>query len=115
MILSHLSGLRKALDFSGGTHTLDDMLDQIKAGKSQIWSNENACIVTEVNDSPRKRVLHFWLGTGELDAVIALSEEVLVWGKEQGCDMATMIGRRGWDKASPEGWTSSMTVLTRGL
>ena len=111
----HLSGLKKALELSGGTHTLEDMAEQVRTGKSQVWSTENACIVTEINDTPRKRVLHFWLATGDLDAVRELSESVLVWGKQQGCDMATLIGRRGWDKAAPERWTPVMTVMTRGL
>lgn len=111
----HLSGLRKALELSGGTHTLDDVVNQVEAGNARVWHNEDACIVTEVNDTPRKRVLHFWLATGELDAVNALSEEILVWGKAQGCDMATLVGRRGWDRAAPEGWTPVMTLMTRGL
>ncbi len=115
MIDKHLLGLKRALERSGGTHTLQDMIDQIENERAQIWCNEDACIVTEVNDTPRKRVLHFWLATGDLDAVIALSGKVLVWGKEQGCDMATLTGRRGWNKTAPQGWTSVMTVMTREL
>jgi len=109
-----LPGLVEALEHAGGTHTIEDVLDQIRRGTAQIWTNEDACIVSEVHDYPRKRVLNFWLATGALPAVIALSREVLAWGKRNGCESATLTGRRGWEKVlATEGWSPMLSVMGR--
>ena len=109
-----LPGLATALEYAGGTHTVEDMLDQIKRGEAQLWTSENACIVTEVHTTPRLKVLHFWLATGALDAVVALSRDVLGWGKVVGCQSATLAGRRGWERVlASEGWSPMLSVMGR--
>jgi hypothetical protein len=111
-----LEGLQKALDLAGGTHTLADVARQIAEGSAQLWLDDDACIVSEVIDTPQKRMLRFWLAAGKLDPVVALSRKVLAWGKEQGCTMATLTGRRGWDRVLlDEGWSPALTVMTRGI
>jgi hypothetical protein len=108
------AGLREALSLAGGTHSFEDMLRQIQDGSAQVWCDEGACLVTEVIASPQKRVLHFWLATGELEPVVALSRRVIAWGKEQGCTMATLSGRRGWTRVlTTEGWSPATVVMTR--
>lgn len=114
MIEPFLPGLAKALEYAGGTHTIEDLLDQIKRGDAQLWTSENACIVTEVQDFPRKRVLHFWLAAGGLHPVIALSRDVLDWSKSIGCASATLTGRRGWEKVlASEGWSPMLYTMGR--
>ena len=114
MIEPFLPGLQLALDHAGGTHTIEDVLDQIKRGEAQLWTSENACIVTEVLTTPRKKVLHYWLSTGVLDDVITLSRDVLKWGKTVGCQAATLAGRRGWEKVLvAEGWSPMLSVMGR--
>ena len=109
-----LPGLALALEYAGGTHTLEDVAEMVKAGRAQVWTAENACIVTEVQDFPRKRVLHFWLATGDLGLVIALSRDVLDWGKSIGCASATLSGRRGWEKVlASEGWSPMLYTMGR--
>lgn len=109
-----LEKLQRALDMGGGTHTIGDVAAQVADGAAQVWIEDGACLVTEVQDTPRRRVLRFWLAAGELEPVIALSRKVLAWGKEQGCEMATLTGRRGWVRAlRDEGWSESLTVMTR--
>jgi hypothetical protein len=104
------------LAYGGCTHTLRDVMDQIHMGEAYLFENVDGLIVVEVNDTPRKRVLHFWLAVGNMDAVIALSYEALVWGKGIGCHMATMAGRKGWERVlASEGWTPALTVLQRSI
>ncbi|MGE0278352.1 MAG: hypothetical protein AB7R40_23395 [Nitrospiraceae bacterium] len=111
-----LPGLQKALDLAGNLHTLQDVADQIKAGKAQLWTSENACIVSEVLTYPRAKVLHYWLACGEKEAVIALSRDVLAWGKGIGCTAASLAGRRGWERAlKDEGWAPQLVYMTRGV
>lgn len=109
-------GLEKALKLGGDTHTVRDVVEMILDNRAQIWIVGNALIVTEVLQFPRKRVLRFWLATGNGEDCIAVSRRVLEWGKEQGCDLAMITGRRGWVRAlRDEGWTETMTVLTQEL
>jgi hypothetical protein len=107
------AGLDAALGYAGGTHTLGDVLETILAGGAMLHEREGAAIVTEFLEYPRRRVLNFWLATGELDAVIALSRELLERAKnEWGCQEAVFLGRRGWEKAlTSEGWAREPMVL----
>jgi len=112
----HLAGLVEALERGGGTHTVEDVLAQVQSGEAQAWENDGGLIVTEIHDTPRMRVLHFWLATGELDAVIRLSHEAMRWGAGLGCKQATLAGRRGWEKVlAPEGWTPALVLMQREL
>lgn len=112
----HASGLLKALALGGDTHSLADVEAQIKAGDAQLWTADDALIVTEVNIYPRKRVLHFWLATGELKPVVELSKRALEWGKGVGCEYATIAGRSGWERAlKHEGWSPMLTYMRKAI
>ena len=110
-------GLTEALERGGSTHTLDDVLKQVERGDAQLWTTEGAVIVTEVSDTPQKRVIHFWLATGELESVIGLSHKILEWAKDtMGCEQATLAGRKGWTRAlATEGWHPMLVVMGRDL
>lgn len=116
MIQHFLPGLAEALERGGGTHTVEDLIRQIAEGDAQLHWLRNSAIVTEINDTPRKRVCHFWLATGDLDDVLALSEMVLEWAKRMGCTQATLAGRRGWERVlASEGWTPALTLMQREI
>ena len=109
-----MEGLQKALDLAGGTHTMDDVVEQIAAGDAQLWTDGESVVVTEIHQTPRKRVLHFWLAAGNLDAVVRLSDQATEWGKTMGCEMATLVGRRGWERALT-GWTPTLTLMRKEI
>ena len=112
----HLAGLEEALTAGGGTHDLAHVLSAIRRGKAQLWIEGDAVLVTEVHCAPKEKELHFWLATGTLDQTIALSNKVMDWGREQGCTVATLSGRRGWIKAlAPEGWEPLLVTMARRL
>lgn len=109
-----VDGLIHALSLAGDTHSLADVVRQVEAGEAQVWQSDNAVIVTEVKDAPRKRIIHFWLAAGKLDEVIALSREVLAWAKSIGCERATLVGRKGWVRAlRNEGWGEELVMMGR--
>ena len=108
-------GLRKALERGGG-HTLEDVARLIRDGQAQLWAEDEAVLVTQIIDTPQRRELHFWLATGALDKVVDLSNRVLDWGRDNGCEHATLSGRRGWVKAlSGEGWTEELVLMGRPI
>ena len=59
-----------ALEYSGGTHTFEDVYDRILDGKLQLWPAERGCAVTEIVVYPKKKVLHVFLAGGEMDQII---------------------------------------------
>lgn len=115
MTSEHQAGLEAALSHSGGTHTFADVAERIALGEAQIWEDGDALLVTEIVDKPRVRILHFWLATGELEQVKALSDRVIVWGKKQGCKRATLAGRKGWVKALAPEWKPELVLMGRKI
>jgi len=112
----HIVGLEKALDHGGRTHDINHVFAAVGRLEAQVWIEGPCIIVTEVNDSPRERELHFWLAAGTLDEVVALSNKVMEWGREMGCTVASLCGRRGWTKAlANEGWGNQLVVMGRRL
>ena len=97
--------LQQALEYGGPTHRLDDVVRMLKAGQAQLWENEGAVIITEINDYPLRKAVHYWLLAGSLRDVLALEHDINPWAVENGCTVATACGRRGWGRvAAPTGW-----------
>jgi hypothetical protein len=111
-----VAGLQEALDQGGNTHTLADVSRAVEAGEARFWEQGNAAIITEIHQFPRAKVIHFWLATGELEDVIALSERILAWAKQQGFTGATLAGRRGWTRVlANRGWEPRLVEMGRRL
>jgi hypothetical protein len=106
--------IEAALEYGGGTHIYSDIVTSIVEGKMQLWPAEKACIVTEITVYPRKKVLHVFLGGGELGQILDMHTDVVQWAKDQGCESLTMTGRRGWTKAlKNDGWKEQLVLLEK--
>lgn len=108
--------IEAALEYSAGTHSFKDIVDGVLSGKFKLWSNDRACVVTHLIDSPQKLILHFFLAGGDLSAVRELEDLAIKWGEDNHCDSATLIGRKGWAKALRDnGWEDSHIMMIRSL
>lgn len=97
--------IEAALEYSGGTHVFDDIVQGILDGRMQLWPAPRGCIVTEIVVYPRKRVLNLFLAGGELDQILDMHDAVKAWAKEQDCEAAQLAGRLGWKRVlEPLGW-----------
>lgn len=104
--------IKAALEYSGGTHLFEDIVDSVKLGYMQLWAAPRGCAVTEIITFPRKKVLHVFLAGGELDQVLDMVDSAKHWGKMQGCSSMTLAGRKGWVKAlAPWGFTEKFTTV----
>lgn len=91
-----IAHLAAALAYSGGSHTLDDIADGMAAHLYQYWPGPDSVIVTEIVVSPRMKTLNFFLAGGSMRELQAMTPDIEQWGRERGCTLATLTGRKGW-------------------
>ena len=105
--------LEAALAYSGGSHTVDDVLGMIERGEAQRWDGPNSIVVTEIDRQPHKTYLLFFLAAGRKDELLAMQEGIFAWGREQGCDAARLVGRKGWARSflTDHGWQDTQYVI----
>ena len=51
-----------ALEYGGGTHIYEDIVEAIVEGRMQLWPAKDSCLITEIIVYPRKKVLHAKVG-----------------------------------------------------
>ena len=108
--------IESALAYSGGTHTFDDVVEMVIAGKAQIWPAPRGVAITEIIEYPRKRVLHVFLAAGELDQLTDMIDSAREWGLTQGCTSMTMSGRMGWQRVlDKHGWKPVLVTMERPI
>jgi hypothetical protein len=106
-----------ALEHAGRTHTLDDVRETIARGDGQLWAGADCALVTTIETSPTRKTLLLWLAGGDISELInEWRAEAESWGREMGCTMSMVIGRRGWVKAlQPHGYAPQACILTKDL
>jgi hypothetical protein len=106
-----------ALEYSGGTHGIEDIAEGLKSGRFQLWPAENSVIVTEIIVYPRLKNLHFFLAGGDLDELRLMQPLVESWGKSMGCTRVSLAGRKGWERTflKDRGYTPKWFVLSKDL
>jgi hypothetical protein len=119
--LEHLERLRHhveaALEYSGGTHHFEDVLDMVKDSRLQVWPATESIVLTEIIVYPRLKNLHYFLAGGDLDELSRMRPIIESWGKSVGCTRVTLAGRRGWSKTflQDEGYRPQWSVLAKEL
>ena len=105
--------IESALAYAGGTHTVDDVLAMIAEGRCQLWRGPNAAVVTEIDEYPREKVLHFFLAAGDMKELEAMQDGIMAWGIERGCTKARFVGRRGWQRTfmARTGWRDTRYII----
>lgn len=103
-----------ALEYSGGTHSMDDVFGAVALGDAQLHPLEKSCIITEVVDYPQMSVCRIWLAGGDLDELMDAEKSISVWAKSIGCDAMEINGRMGW-KRQLKDYKATSVVLTKDL
>lgn len=93
--------LADALEYNGGTQTLEQVLEGLQSGQFQFWGNEIAAVVTEINRLPNKTFINIVLGGGDLNELKNIEAAIEDRARAVGFDGVTIIGRRGWGKIFP--------------
>jgi len=109
--------IEAALEYSAGTHTIDDVAEGVVKGNFQSWEGKESIIITEIVVYPRLKDLHFFLAGGDLDEISLMEPIVTAWGKSLGCTRVSLAGRKGWQKSflKERGYEPKWAVLSKEL
>lgn len=116
IIQANRQHIEAALEYSGGTHTFEDVEASILSGRMQIWPGKKSVAVTELIEYARKKVLHIFLAGGDMEELIDMIDSATAWGRTQGCTSLTMSGRKGWERVlGKHGFQPVMIVMERAI
>jgi hypothetical protein len=108
--------LEEALQRGGGDHTVDELAEEVRAGRAQCFHNQRAVVFTQIERHRLYSALRVYVAAGALEDVMSLQPELDVLARAEGCDRLVMIGRRGWKSVLPKfGWSETMVVYERPL
>jgi hypothetical protein len=104
--------MEKALRLSGGTHTIEDVVEALRDGQMQAFWNDTSIVITEVAHTPRRQFVSIFLSAGDLDGVMALHDKIYDWAIESGYDFARILVRPGFSRLlERKGWKKRQTVM----
>lgn len=109
--------IEAALEYAGGSHTIEDVERGILAGRFALVPLERSALVLERVDYPQYRALHVFLAGGELSEIKAYFDHQLPEiARANGCKKMTISGRRGWVRALKDiGFSEAYTTITRDV
>ena len=106
--------LEAALEYSGGTHTIDDVRAAIDRRDMLLITGRNCAMVYEVLSYPQMKILHGFLCGGDLEELKSFDPYLQEMAKTLGCAKVTIAGRQGWVRALRGlGYAHSCTVISK--
>ena len=104
--------LERALEAMGHTHTLADIIDAIQLGHMQSFTEDDTWVVTQIIQTPRKRILEIVMLVGEMSEAEQLHDRVMNYAIENGCALVRTFARDGWRRKAREyGWKNGYSVF----
>lgn len=105
-----------ALEYAGGTHTVEDVKRKIFTGQLQFWPGKNSMMVTEIEIYPQMKCCHVFLCAGDMAEIHEMRKSVEEWAWRRGCSMVTLAGRKGWlRELSQHGYAPKWYVMAKDL
>lgn len=104
----------KMLADFGGFYTFEDIMDNIRKGTMQSFSDGHSWAITQVNEFPRKKVVEIAFVIGDMEDLIGtVQEDILKFARSIGADMLMASGRIGWNKTKNKEWKLHSANFTR--
>ena len=97
-----LKRLDRALETGGRAFTPRDVAAFVEEGKFQCWQRNETCVLTEIQQYPRYRVLNVFAIIGELNDAMDQLPEVIAFARKHDCKKIMAAGRPGWKKIVPK-------------
>src|SRR5262245_38578511 len=108
--------IEAALEYSGGTHTIQDIKAAIEAGRMGLIPLERSAFVVEIVEYPRLKALHIFLAGGDLDELRSCNARMDATAKALGCSRITIAGRRGFVRTLKDlGYRERWSILAKEI
>ena len=108
--------IEDALEYTKGTHTLDDIWNGVVRGDFQFWPGDKSAIITEIQIYPQTKVMHIFLAGGDLEELLEMEKSVRAYAQTIGCNSMSISGRRGWLRIfERDGWKEICTTIAKEL
>ena len=98
-----LALIQRALKYEN-THSIEDVLNDLRSGKAQLWVADNGndvegIAVTCITEYPQTTTCLIWLCAGNgRENYTPLISNIEQWAKAQGCASISLEGRPGWER-----------------
>tara|TARA_R110002096_G_scaffold54752_2_gene141131 strand:+ start:974 stop:1390 length:417 start_codon:yes stop_codon:yes gene_type:complete len=113
-MLPYKKMLLEALAYSGGSHSFQDIVDNVSKEVMQFWPMDKSCLVTEIITYPKFKTLHIFLAAGDLTEIKSIDSTLEVLCQEIDAKYISLSGRRGWVKALADiGYEMSHVTLAK--
>jgi hypothetical protein len=94
-----LASLDKAIKWTKGRTTFEQVIDGVVSGKLIVWTKNNAVIVGEIlNFTPTCRWLSLRFGAGNLSDLKAMIDEPKEFARALGLQGIQAGGRKAWSR-----------------
>lgn len=90
--------LLPAIEILEGTHTEEDIVAMLLAGRAGLWIGKDCAAVTEITQWPRFKEVNVFLAGGDMDGLKALKLPLENHARELGCERIVIRGRKGWER-----------------
>ena len=108
--------IEDALEYTKGTHTLDDIWNGVVRGDFQFWPGDKSAVITEIQIYPQTKVMHIFLAGGDLEELLEMEKSVRAYAQTIGCNSMSISGRRGWVRIfERDGWEEICTTIAKEL
>lgn len=90
--------LLEAIARLNGTHTEEDIVAMLLAGRAGLWINGRCAAVTEIVQNGRIKEVNVLLGGGEMADLVAMKPSLEKHAQDMGCQRVVIRGRKGWER-----------------
>lgn len=110
-----LKKMAQALGHGDDLYTLDDIEDALLKGEMQGHVEGNTWAITQVQEFPRRKVVHILFVIGEMRDLPKLEGKIQVWARDLGATMLTAVGRDKWWVIRTPGWRTTGTAYAKDI
>lgn len=108
--------IERALPYTGGTHTIEDIEQALLDNSMTLLAGERCAMILEIITYPRLKVLHIFLGAGDLTELRSYSEFIDRLASDIGASRITIAGRRGFVRALKDlGYDEKWSVVAKDI
>lgn len=114
MFQLHRPSIERGLKRTGDCYDAAHVLYYILSGNFPFWADEEAYVITNIEEFPKKKFLNIFMAGGSRDAIYRFEPQVMQFAKAAGCVGMTAFARRGWPLGElSDGWKATQTKMIK--